>query len=184
MFIPEHVVRQIPKYSALLEDTSPAEQIEGDPDFKDDATHNHRAFVQTIEFVGGASLRPLTGSVEDIKGTLTSLLGMYGVGVALEIQALQDAILDHIEGCPNMPVEVFLDFAKIAYDGHEQQDLVQQATDLPIGKLIKRKLALLLPQLLQNGSAQRIKAEGGTLSTELLEVMIERFQGKDGINVE
>jgi hypothetical protein len=38
--------------------------------------------------------------------------------------------------------------------------------------------------LLQNGTAQRIKAEGGTLSTELLEVMIEHFSGKGGIKVE
>jgi hypothetical protein len=183
-FIPEHVVRQIPKYNALLGRATPAEQVEGDPDFKDNTTHNHRAFVQTIECVGGASLRPLTGSEEEVKATLMSLLGMYGVSVALEIETLQDAVLSHIETCPNLPVETFLDFARLAYDGNQQTDMEPHETDSPIGKLIKRKLAVLLPQLLQNGTAQRIKAEGGTLSTELLEVMIEHFSGKGGIKVE
>lgn len=184
MLLPEHIVRQISKYNELLDEAGCTEQVEGDADFDDDNTHDHRAFVQTIDFVSGASLRPIAGSKEDIKKTLNDLLGMYVVGVSLEIQTLQDAVLSHIESCPDLPVDIFLGFAKGLYDGCEPGNVTQQVLDSPVGQLIKRKLEILLPQLLQDGAAQRIKAEGGALSTQLLEVMIEQFSGKDEIKVE
>jgi hypothetical protein len=184
MFIPEHIVRRIPKYTTLLEKAARAKQVEGDPIFTDETKHNHQAFVQTIQCLGGASLQPLTASADDVKAALKSLLAMCGVAVALQIRALEDAIIDHVETCPDMPVDVFLDFAKLAYAGNRSVEMKAHATDSPIGKLIKRKLAILLPQFLKNGLAQRIKAEGGTLSTELLEVMIEQLSVKGGIKVE
>jgi hypothetical protein len=184
MFIPEHIVRQITKYAALLEKAARKKQVEGDPIFTDDIKHNDQAFVQVIECVGGASLQPLTGSADEVKATLEDLLTMCGVAVALQIRVLEDAIIDHIQTCPNTPVEVFLDFAKFAYAGNRSIEMKAHATDSPIGKLINRKFAILLPQFLKNGLAQRIKAEGGTLSTELLEVIIEQPSAKGGIKVE
>ena len=184
MFLPEHIVRQIPKYNALLDEANSTEQVEGDADFDDDAVHDHRAFVQTIDFIGGASLRPIAGSKDEIKKTLNDLLGMYVVSVSLEIETLQDAVLSHIENCPDLPVDIFLGFAKGLYDGCKPGEVAEQVLESPVGQLIKRKLEILLPQLLRDGTAQSIKAEGGILSTQLLEVMIEQFSGRGGVKVE
>lgn len=67
MFLPEYIVRQIPKYDALLDESDAMVHDDGDADFDDDDTHDHRAFVQTIDFVGGAPLRSLVGSQEEVK---------------------------------------------------------------------------------------------------------------------
>lgn len=66
----------------------------------------------------------------------------------------------------------FFSFARAAYADETYDRQTRCATDSPIGKLIKRKLAAMLPEMLSDGTAERIKDGGGALSTEFLGVMI------------
>lgn len=185
LFIPEDIVKQIPRYNEELDEEMQDVEDEGQTfEIADSIARPQVALVRAIEYVGGALLPPIDASVPDVQRTLAELLAVYDVSIGLEIKNLEEKILKHIESCPDMPTERFLTFAKMAYAGDENSDVAEHATDSSIGKLIKRKLAVLLPQLLQDGTVRSIKAEGGILSNELLEVMVDHYSGKQGIKTE
>lgn len=185
LFIPEHIIRQIPRYDAELDEEMEDVEDEGQTfEIADPIARHQVALVRAIEYVGGALIPPIDASAGDVQRTLAELLAVYDVSIGLEIKTLEEKILNHIESCPGMSTEAFLTFARTVYAGDENSDLAGHATDSSIGKLIKRKLAVLLPQLLQDGTVRSIKAEGGTLSNELLEVMIDYYSGKQGIKIE
>lgn len=185
LFIPEYIVKQIPRYNEELDEEMQDVEDEGQTfEIADSIARPQVALVRAIEYVGGALLSPIDASIPNVQQTLAELLAVYDVSIGLEIKTLEEKILNHIESCPEMPTETFLTFARTVYAGDENGDLAGHATDSSIGKLIKRKLAVLLPQLLQDGTVRSIKAEGGILSNELLEVMIDHYSGKQGIKIE
>lgn len=187
LFIPEHIIQKIPKYEFELDEQMENVEDKGQTfEIADHATHHQVPFVRAIEYVSGACLPSISASESNdkVQRTLTELLGVYAVSVALEIKMLEDSILAHIESCPDLSTESFLAFARIVYADDVDKGLAAHATDSSIGKLIKRKLAVLLPRLLHDGTVRTIRAEGGTLSNELLEVIIDHCSGKEGIKIE
>lgn len=73
-------------------------------------------------------------------------LCMYQLSLTLEIKALEDAIVAHIENCNSSPMlsKDFLLLAKVAYS-----QTFQLSMSSSIGSLIRRDIAALLPQLIQ-----------------------------------
>ncbi|KAM0720577.1 hypothetical protein Q7P37_004713 [Cladosporium fusiforme] len=185
VYLPECVVRKIPKYEIELDEVMAAEDDEGQVfEIQDMRIHPQVAFHWAIGCISGSPLPKIDDPSANRFRELKTLLGVYAVSIELESDTLERAVLDHLDACPSIPTEMFLDFARLVYSGDEHEDLAPQAAGSSIGRLIKRKLAIMLPQLLQNGIAQKIKAEGGPLSTELLQVMIDHYSGKHGIKTE
>jgi hypothetical protein len=101
--------------------------------------------------------------------------------IVLKTAALERAVLDHLGTYHYPHSNVFIDFARDIYGDTGPK---KRAVDSSIGRVIKIKLAALLPRLLKDGDVKRITAMGGVLSTELLEVTIKHFSGGSDIKPE
>lgn len=185
LFLPEHILQSIPKYKAELDKNAPTARDDGQPaQIADSSVHDEAGFLHAISLAGGNDLPPIKPAAANVPDVLKGLLRAHGVCAALELAALQDRIVAHVEYGPNLPAKKMLAFAKIVYDGDKSCDLAAFEAGSAMAKAVKRKLAFLVPELLQDGTVERIKGEGGVLGTVLLEVVIDHFAGKQAIKKE
>jgi hypothetical protein len=186
ILVPQYTVQQIPIYKFQLENalrTKPPDEIpkifalEVPP--ADTAQAN--TFVKTLSFIGGTPLPAFDAAGVRPTDTLNALLAVYDMCIVLKTAALERAVLDHLGTYHYPHSNVFIDFARDIYGDTGPK---KRAVDSSIGRVIKIKLAALLPRLLKDGDVKRITVMGGVLSTELLEVTIKHFSGGSDIKPE
>lgn len=128
--------------------------------------------INTFQFLGGAPLLDVYAQGLQPQ-PLAELLRMYKISIALETKPLEAAIVAHLEeyNSPSMTTEDLVMLAKYAYEDPG----FNLSTSSSIGRLIERKIVVLLPQLIQDGTAKKIQDEGGSFGSQLFSVLIEHF---------
>lgn len=126
--------------------------------------------MQAIEYLIFDALEPLDPCrPKECQRNLVGFVDLYDLSVCLEIDKLEQAIVDHINGCAALDMPSFVGFAAECYNGHKITE------DSLLGQCIKTKLAQNLPILIKSGLIDWIKNKGGILNKQLVEVFAENF---------
>lgn len=176
ILVPQQILQTIPFYKSELESALSTTNPNEIPTIKNAKipSAGEKAFVKTINLLGGAPLPVIdTPGCEEIE-TLTSLLAVYDTCIQLQTEELERAVLDHMANYEYLKLKTFTDFAREVYGDTGSK---KRAVDSSIGKVIKLKLTALFQRLLQEGEEKRIIALGGVLGTELLEVIVKYYSG-------
>jgi hypothetical protein len=185
IFVPQHILQQIPAYASRLGSALATKDRNDIPAIVDEgllsAVEEPHPLIKAINFLSGAPLPKIGDAGANDSITLSSLLSVYDVCIALEVNALREAILDHMSTCKYATWDIFINFAKEVYGDTGKK---KRAPDSPVGKVIKLELTDFLPQLMQDGTAQRISAMGGVLSAQLLEITIKHLSGGHNVKSE
>lgn len=168
-FVPQYAMEQLDRYKSALQTALSNDDPTEAPIVKDEEYisqgHSTKALQNTIDYVGGAPLPAL--NTDKAAAILRSLLDVYDVCEYLNVKSLEDAILNHIKVCEDLPLEVFVKFAAIVYGDNCS---TQRARESPIGKLIQQKLTVLKPRLIEEGLSTKIAKEGGMLCVVFYEI--------------
>lgn len=106
---------------------------------------------------------------------LLDLVGLYNFGTMLCIEKLETGIRDHIDSFRELTIPLFLAFALQYYEKGEEE-LLQTS----LGRLIKKKLAGFLPQMIKHETVNEIKVKRGLLGQQLFEVLLEKVLASNG----
>ena len=185
IFVPQHILQQIPVYESSFVGALDTKDRNHIPTITDEqllsAVEQPDPLIKAINFLSGAPTPKIGDSGAYDSTTLSSLLGVYDVCIALEIKPLRDNILEHMSSCKYVTWDIFINFAKEVYGDTGNK---KRAADSPVGKVIQLKLTAFLPQMMQDGTAQRISAMGGVLSAQLLDITIKQLSGGPDVKSE
>lgn len=176
ILVPQHILQKVPFYKSELETALSATGPDGIPTIKNAKIPDagEEPFIKAIDFIGGTPLPAIDApGAQDIE-TLKSLLAVYDVCIELQTEELEQAVLSHISDHQYPKLKSFVEFARQVYGDVGSK---KRTVNSSIGKVIKLKLTVLLPRLLQEGEEKRVTAMGGVLSTELLEVIVKYYSG-------
>lgn len=148
ILVSQHVVQQIPIYKSLLKEALSTKDPNEIPKIyisEVPATDviQASAFIKTMNFLGGAAVPAVNTIGARAIDTLKSLLAVYDVCVVLKTEALEQAVLDRMAGYHYPNTDTFVEIAREVYGNTGPK---QRAVDSSIGKLVKSKLAELLPR--------------------------------------
>jgi hypothetical protein len=179
ILVPQYTVQQIPIYKSQLEGALRTKHPNEIPkifalEVPPADTAQANTFIKTLSFIGGTPLPAFDTAGVRPTDTLNALLAVYDMCIVLNTAALERAVLDHLAAYHYPHSNAFIDFARDIYGDTGSK---KRAVDSSIGRVIKSKLAVLLPRLLKDGDVKRITAMGGVLSTELLEATIKHLSG-------
>lgn len=178
IFVPQHILQQIPVYASRLGAALNTKDRNHIPTIIDEqllsAVEQPDPLIKAINFLSGAPLPKIGDSGANDSTTLSSLLGVYDVCIALQIKALRENILEHMSTCKYVTWDIFINFAKEVYGDTGNK---KRPADSPIGKVIQLKLTAFLPGMMQDGTAKRISAMGGALSAQLFDITIKQLSG-------
>lgn len=167
-YVPEDVIRFIPKYKAQLDEKLASIKGDNQPVIRDETVRDPEVVARAVRFLTSGYLYPLDTSAGDIKDTLDDLVKLYNFSTSLSIKRLEVGILDHIKNFETLTLAIFLVFARGYYTAHGVE-----AQDTSLGHLIKQKLAEFLPRMVDLKTVDEIKREGGILGQQLIEVLLD-----------
>lgn len=168
-YVPESVIRCIPSYNKQLDEKLAAGQDIHDISISDAKYYPRAIVTETIRYLTTGYLCPLGDPVKTL-GHLFQLVNLYEFSVLLSIERLELGVLAHIDGFHDISVDLLWRSARFYYDvnGNEGYD------ETSLGRLIKKKLAELLPQMIERKIVDEIKIKGGLLAQQLMEVLLEK----------
>lgn len=136
----------------------------------DTKIRKEETILQVIEFLTNGTLAHLDSSRPKARfDTLLDFIHLYELGENLGIASLPLAIVQHIDDHLSLNIDTFIKFAEKCYKTGKI------SADCYLGQSIKAKLAEHLHVLYGTGVIDEIRAIGGTLSEQLMEVLIEDF---------
>lgn len=165
-YVPESVIRCIPLYKQQLDEKLATAQDKFDILISDTVDRPRKCVTQTIRYLTTGYLRPLDIPYT-VRSDLLELVYLYRFSKLLSIKRLESGILAHIDGFKNISIPIFLAGARFHYGiGGDRES--------SLGQLIKKRLAELLPQMIELRTVDEIKTEGGILAQQLMEVLLEK----------
>lgn len=139
----------------------------------DTKTRKEEAIIQAVEYLTSGLLEPLADlSPKACLKVLYDLIDLYDLSVALNLNELEQAIIDHIDKCTAIDIQTFIQFATECYKDSRGHTI---KADSLLGKFIKANLSACLHSLVETGAVDGIKNAGGTLSQQLVEVLTENY---------
>lgn len=169
IYVPEKVIDQIPSYKAQLQRKLALIKDDKEPTILDTTGRDQESISKAIRFLTNGYLTPLDAASHTCDKSLASLVDLYKLSIDMSITALEYAVLWHIGDLDfqALPRQKFLWFARTYYRAGADT----QHTSL--GKLIKKKVASLLPYLQQSMTVEELSSEGGILGKQLIAVLLE-----------
>ena len=188
LFIPEQIMKMIPKYRPGLQRVTEGLHYNMTVAISETRRHSPaevHSLAHVIQLLGGVAVPEIPCTSLKEPSHLSHLVQMYDRSIALEIESAEKAILDYIEYSNELPVSAFLEFAKTVYnDDYKSWCLPKHGVESSIGQMLRRKLTKLLPTMMEDGTVQNIQSDGGTLSNELLRIIIDASERKQSIKAE
>jgi hypothetical protein len=144
-YVPEEIIDQIPNYKSELDARRPFKNDDDEPIVRDTTPRNQQTVSNAIRFFSSGYLTPLDASSRTCEKILKDFVDLYNFSIALRIVSLETAMLDHIEtlNFEALALNVFLAFARSYYNSVD----ISNTQTSGLGRLIKIKLAQLLPRL-------------------------------------
>jgi hypothetical protein len=167
-YVPEYVVRHIPTYKRQLDEQLASIKGDKEPVICDLVARDTELIGKTIRYLASGYLYPLNAGSSTCKADLDDLVTLYQFSTALSIKRLETAVLHHIDTFEELPLAIFLAFARSYYKMYGAD-----AQDTSLSELIKRKLAAFLQHMIDTKTKEEIKNEGGILGQQLIEVLLE-----------
>lgn len=131
--------------------------------------------IQAIEFVEKGTLPPLTAErgPDALFKQLCEKIKLFDISQELDIAELEAAIILQLQETSILEADTFAKFASACYDrasGHR----VQRASSL--GLAIKVGLERFIPDMIASGTANILRAAGGPLAEELINIVWTRHE--------
>jgi len=170
-YVPEEIIDHIPSYKNQSQQSySFNDNVNDERIIWDGTARDQQAVASAIRFLTSGYLVPLNASSSAYENSLHSLVRLYNLSVALKIAKLETALVSHIDDAnfEAIGVNIFRRFARTYYNG----DGVDTQNS-SLGRLVKKKLSLLLPRLQQSMTAEKISSEEGVLGKQLIAVLFE-----------